>query len=831
MSEATLLNHYKINNLFPDAWPAEKDDLASSSEEDEPLSPRPGLGSRRSKSRYSALGRQSSSRSSIPDAQRTKDGRDNLVQKDEQDPLGGPSTVMQVLRQRGLPVEDDAKLRNRFLLSSTTFSPTMFLSQVHSADSTESLLQGLDFLSRSIEKKSASLKVLVESNFERFVRAKATIDNVYTEMRNQGSEAEVTSSQRHSRHTSKGAQHFKRNSGIINFNSSNTVPTAGSDRNKKNALVKEMEYGVQPIKAPLLELTVKAEEIWGPALGGRDREDGLKAVLSCMERSRGVFEVGAIINDNIRKRDYGAVAAGFAQAQRHASDARAIVEHATQARRTLSDIEVHQVIATARMWSDVDEQISAFKHDLWQQLAGAHFAKSKPTGDDHPEDYLVLIGILIELGVDEDPIVTWLQGRLEFLRNKLHASLERCRVEIEILRRRLANGDKPALRQLALHLRHAETDGRTKGGKLDSDKVVEVWEHVLAALKYLLSNQGGILGELMEFCEITKSFENGKAQRNLAHLGDACPLLPRLTRNMYSQLSQGMSELLSMLQEGIASLFCEAPVEDISLLLSPIPDTPATPTPGTPGTPLSSLSPMPESHHRINPDNVPAITVKRDEYWEKYAFWPPYSNSLSGAKHLGQIIALIGHAASDMARLSLASQLATQDQLKLFVGNIRERCLQVICSAWAADADNCKVLEDWNRAPERHDLTMMPARMMTFEGFLLSNLQKVLFIDDSRRQSNGTNAAEVVVPPGQKLLQLVRTQFSGSVYKILGGMVENAEKLGAFEEAWGDGLDGLSVTAREAKVEEEVIGKIDYDNKVRILHSLSLESIDCLLLS
>ena len=76
------------------------------------------------------------------------------------------------------------------MLSSTTFSPALFLSQVHNEASTDSLLQGLDFLSRSIEKKSASLKVLVEANFERFVGAKATIDRVYSEKRAVGVEPE-----------------------------------------------------------------------------------------------------------------------------------------------------------------------------------------------------------------------------------------------------------------------------------------------------------------------------------------------------------------------------------------------------------------------------------------------------------------------------------------------------------------------------------------------------------------------------------------------------------------------------------------------------------------
>jgi len=57
---------------------------------------------------------------------------------------------------------------NRFLLSSTTFSPALFS---HKSTITHQPTPSprLDFLSRSIEKKSASLKVLVESNFERFV--------------------------------------------------------------------------------------------------------------------------------------------------------------------------------------------------------------------------------------------------------------------------------------------------------------------------------------------------------------------------------------------------------------------------------------------------------------------------------------------------------------------------------------------------------------------------------------------------------------------------------------------------------------------------------------
>lgn len=106
--ERTLLNHYNLKTLYPDVWPEEKD--YSSDDEAHPSNAPSVAAVRRSKSRYSALGRGTSNRASVPGAERSKDGIENLVQKDEPDPLGATPSVVHVLRQRGLPVEDDLKL-------------------------------------------------------------------------------------------------------------------------------------------------------------------------------------------------------------------------------------------------------------------------------------------------------------------------------------------------------------------------------------------------------------------------------------------------------------------------------------------------------------------------------------------------------------------------------------------------------------------------------------------------------------------------------------------------------------------------------------------------
>ena len=107
--EPTILNHYNLTTLYPTAWPAEKDE-SDASDEDVPGPKKSDL--RRSKSRYSALERSGSDRRSlVPGSQKIGNGVENLVQKDEVDPLGGTDSVVRILREKGIPVEEDSRLR------------------------------------------------------------------------------------------------------------------------------------------------------------------------------------------------------------------------------------------------------------------------------------------------------------------------------------------------------------------------------------------------------------------------------------------------------------------------------------------------------------------------------------------------------------------------------------------------------------------------------------------------------------------------------------------------------------------------------------------------
>lgn len=707
------------------------------------------------------------------------------------------------------------RIGNRFLLSSTTFSPGLFLSQVHSDASTDALLAGLDFLSRSIEKKSASLKVLVESNFERFVGAKATIDRVYNEMRDQGKEPESPKKPQHSRGASRSSFSGRKTSDSLTPGMAKPVPA----EKKKNALVKESEYGVHGIKVPLTEVAVKAEEVWGPALNGREREETLKSILDSVEQHRGLFEIGSTFQEAVRRKDHETITEEYKRARKYAEEARFIVEQASSSQTPLTDAQIHQVIVTARMWSDVERQVEHFKRESWKRLTSTHFNNLQIGGDEAKSDqYLGIISIMLELGVEDNPIWVWLLSRYEYLKSRLNTTCERSRVEIEILRRHLANSERPSLRLLQKHLRSVPTSSNmtAEPSKLDAPKAIEFWEHVYASMNTLLSNKGGLLGELIEYWEIAQSFISGRAQRNMpTGYQNQSAIHHRITEEKKVELERGVAELINIIREHLYSFFSDPPIEDVSLLFSPLP---TTPTPTTPRTPLSAaLSPSAGSRFRFDPNNIPPPSPSRGETWEKYAFWPPNSNALSGSHYLSRTLVLIGTAANELASLRLPETGASSrmdEALRLLLGNVRERCAQAVCAAWNTDAEKLKVLEDWTRNADRKDTTNLPQRFLAVQTFLLNNLQKILYVEASTK-----TRVDVVVPPSNKLLQMVRSQFVTSLYRTLSGMVECAEKgRKALGEEFEDKGDDLTVDEQEDL--EGDWGKVDANKQVSFIHAV-----------
>ncbi|PTB70931.1 exocyst complex subunit [Trichoderma citrinoviride] len=797
--ERTILEFYQLPTSYPSEWPAEKDDQDSSGDEADTKK------HSRQKSRYQALeaatgdGKVASAKGAV----------NNLVLKDEPDPLGTTDSVVRSLRELGLPAQDDVRLRNRFMLSSTTFSPTLFLSQVHANADTRTLLEGLDILSQSIDQKSASLKVLVESNFERFVKAKATIDNVYREMKYRGTEAGGRASV-HGRHASRTSLRGGRG-GL------NNPMALSADSRKKNALIKESEYGVLGIKVPLLDVSAKAEDVWGPALGGREKEEHLRAFQRYVNKFKDPLELSTTIADCIKRKDYETLVEAYNRARKFADDARALSQ--TIDLKTPEDDQLYQIMIAARVWYDVDHQIQSFKRDAWKRLVASHtLAKSETQVGRSPDQHMEMINLLLELGVDDSPIRVWLMSRHDYLKTKIQSTAEHTKAEIEVLRRRLAASEKPSSKTVATHLR---TLGRqsleSKPTHSDSADVIELWEKMLAFLSSLISPQG-ILGDLLEFWQTAQGFIEGRIQKTLpTGYNDESRVHHQLTQSNVADIEKGIVELVDLLRGHIHDFFAAPPPEDLSVVFSPLPISPNSPASG--GGYGSNLSPTSTRDPRFNfdPNNPPPSSPKKGEPWEKLAFWPPWSNSISGVYYLCRMLGLVGSGASDLATIEPIRSRNSQvlEQLKSLTGVSRERCVTALCAAWNRDAENMKFIEDWLPSAESGDVTRMPASFAAFEGALLSGMQKILYITEAMSKPG---AGDIVLPPPAKLLQMVRSQYVSTLYKALSGMVENAERsVKKTDDEWSIGQEGGTSAASS-------VGKSTLDagdRNVRMLLTLS----------
>ena len=696
---------------------------------------------------------------------------------------------------------------------------------MHSTADTNTLLQGLDVLSQSIDQKSASLKVLVESNFERFVKAKATIDNVYKEMKYRGIDptAQTRASGRHSRQVSRSSGGGFRLSGSAH-GLNNPLAQPMSDSRKKNALVKESEYGVMGIKVPLLDVSARAEDVWGPALGNREREQHLRKVADHLDGFKDYVELSAAVSDGIKRKDYESLVESYNKARKFADETRKIAKEHNGG--SLSDAQLYKLVLAGRMWNDVDQQMQSFKTDVWKKLVSVHGIRTDNSGGRAQDQHTELISLLLELGVDDSPIWVWLLSNYDYLKSKIKATSDRSKVEIEVLRRRLANNDKPAPRVLASHLRTLgpqSIEGRIASS--DSADVIELWDKNLAYISSLVSAQG-ILGELVEFWQTAQGFVNGKTQRSMpvGYNGESRKH-HSLSREAVTDLEKGMAELVEMVKDSVQSFFMDLPPEDISLLFSPLPMSPNSPISAGPnsagGLTPTALTPTAVRDPRFNFDanNPPLPSTKRGESWEKLAFWPPWANSISGAEYLSKMLALVGSGASEMASLGpvASGDGRLTEQLKTLVSSSRERCVTALCAAWNRDAENIKYVEDWQRPTESGDVTRMPVIFAAFEASLLSGMQKILYMADALEQ---TDAGSIVSPPPTKLLQMVRSQYVTTLYKALSGMVENAERsLKGADDDWAMPQETIPASATT------LTGKstLDAGDRVRqspILHEL-----------
>lgn len=186
---------------------------------------------------------------------------------------------------------------------------------------------------------------------------------------------------------------------------------------------KESEYGVGKIRSYLNEAETKADDVFGPVMKGRGREEELRTLLNVVERHKDILEIPGLLNDCIKRKDFEGLIDEYQKARKALMDARGLVPTEPGALGAgFKEEHIHQLIIAEKMWIEVTFAVEDFKRETWKKLV-----ECKTEDNMHTE----LIGILLELGVDDNPIWVWLLSRYEYLKNRITTVFERSRVEIE----------------------------------------------------------------------------------------------------------------------------------------------------------------------------------------------------------------------------------------------------------------------------------------------------------------------------------------------------------------------------------------------------------------
>ncbi|EMR09930.1 hypothetical protein PNEG_01689 [Pneumocystis murina B123] len=239
---------------------------------------------------------------------------EEFIAQDEPDPLGMGDSVISLAKQNGITVPDDIRLRAKYLISSKRFNPTVFLRDIHSNNWYPELLSGLRWLTQSIEKRSDALKMLVENNFSRFVKAKTTIDYVCQDM-------------------------------------------------KHDMLNQEFDYGISELKSNINDVITKATQTFDPITENRAKAYRLISTLSILEKYKYHFNVPSLLLDCIEKNDHEMLIREY----RKCKDI--FLEEGVTPEKSVDIFESQRSKIFKRIWKEVEKIIEDYRKNIFQQFS------------------------------------------------------------------------------------------------------------------------------------------------------------------------------------------------------------------------------------------------------------------------------------------------------------------------------------------------------------------------------------------------------------------------------------------------------------------------------
>lgn len=386
------------------------------------------------------------------------------IPQDEPDPLGSTTSIISVLRSRGVDISDFSK-RNKYFISSTSFSPRIFLRDMHPDATYDNLVNALNYLETTISERSEALKYLVEHDYDRFVQAKSSLDSVFK----------------------------------------NIQAAAFNDP--------ESSMGFQQLKSLIDESNSNATILMKPVMDNNTKDERLKTALSLVTSNKYFFNLPSLILSHINNNDHDSLIRNY----RRGKDMRANENEILLSSESLTaNIEQQRVLE--RIWDEVETIVDEYKQQEWKALSN--------TTAEH--NYISIITRLLELGVEDNPIFDWISSQLskfesdfENIFKKLYSILDIYRANILAVPQNPSVPLISAIRVIAEepHAQTTSTATNSEGqasssgssATYDNPNVIEMW----LAIRLEFQDINNLISMFCVFWKRCLEFVEGIPQRQL----------------------------------------------------------------------------------------------------------------------------------------------------------------------------------------------------------------------------------------------------------------------------------------------------------------------------
>lgn len=686
------------------------------------------------------------------------------------DPLDG-----QLMLHKLQILQVSADQQPQYLINNKNFDAIMFLRSLHNRDTFEDLARNLDTLDRDLQMQSRDLQQLVQANFTRYVKIKSRLDQIYESF------------------------------------------SEGDAEKNQN------ELQVEQLKEKLDETIRFTTQKLNPVVNSDKKITNYKLTKKFIEDNRFFVDLPKKLRTHLQNQDYNTMIKDYLKGKETYDK---FVKY-YQEKKLLPDLSANDghtnVNQTPRvieiLWKKCNSIIENYKSQLLRLVTHPHIMETQdsmfvqynpPNKVSHefnivmepPEVFLPIISRLLDLNIEENPILKWIYARMDYLEEKLRESSKNMISKVTIAQENILRNQSASSKEnerdtdavelgyyinidklfkpVSFNKDNKNDDSLTTGssintsstvitgtsvsqGLTDSPIVISMW---LLILKYV-HQISAISAKFIQLWEHTEKFLDGsyqatlineKRKENILLIGDF-----NASEKYQNQIKLTDDEIRGIRIKG--ENFVKLVAEKLFILFQ------------------SSQSNLAQfSSEDITMDEIT---------WEKeiglpsnYGFIPPNANGLSCLRYLPLIIEPILKFNTDLAQLKITPTAI--DIPRKLVGVIIGRSVSAISSTKLRDIANFHKLENWeeyevvtnrsadlNAATYEFSVTQFPNIIRSFQELSIKTIRDIVFSFEKLPTISGVSIIEY---PSKKVLTGIEIQQIISMEAVLESILKNAAK-------------------------------------------------------